>query len=295
MKVSDDDLRAMWREPSTEASPDRSLCLTDTEWARLLSKDADDTERARAAHHIGTCTACAGEFRLLQPLQSWSGEAEKVLLPDASPPGRGKAWRAWWSSPRLGLAVATATVLLITQGVTISQLFESRRTNAQLETQLAERGSALSATQSSLKALQEVARSQTATQEQLTALQQRLAQLSTPQLEPTVVDLEPRNAEVVRGSADPQVVTTSPNVPTVTLILNFPPLASRSTLEVEVAREGGPPQWMGRIQRNADTTSLTLALPTLAYPTGAYVVRLFDVSRGRTLLATYEVIIRHSS
>ena len=48
---------------------DRSMCLTEAEWARLLSKRCDAAERARAAEHIGSCAQCADEYRLLQPLQ----------------------------------------------------------------------------------------------------------------------------------------------------------------------------------------------------------------------------------
>jgi hypothetical protein len=98
----------------------------------------------------------------------------------------------------------------------------------------------------------------------------------------------------VRGSVDPQVVTRNPGASFVTLILNFPPLKSRSTLQVEVTDERGQARWSGRTTREPSTASLTLALPTDNYSAGLYDVRIFDVTRGRTLLATYALIIQAS-
>ena len=204
---------------------------------------------------------------------------------------RWTGWRAWWSSPRLALAMSAATVLLVTQGATLWQFAGIRRENAQLETQLAEHKTALSSTQNSLAALQQELERTTATQGEL---QQRLAQLSTPQLDVAIVDLEPQFGGVVRGGSEPRIVTIAPNAPTITLILNFSPLASRATIEVEIADEGGQVRWTGRTQREAGTSTLTLALPSADYPTGEYLIRLFDVTRGRTSLAAYPVVIRHA-
>ena len=64
---------------------DRPPCLTETEWVRLLSKQMDAAERARTAEHIGSCSQCADEYRLLQPLQSWVTDAERVLSPVTVP------------------------------------------------------------------------------------------------------------------------------------------------------------------------------------------------------------------
>ena len=65
-------------------------------------------------------------------------------------------------------------------------------------------------------------------------------------------------------------------------------------LEIEVVDATGQVRWTGRTQRDQDTTTLTLALPTPGYPAGEYVIRLFDVTRGRTPLAVYPVVIRHA-
>ena len=289
MKLSDDDLRTLWREQTANVPPDRPLCLADADWARLLSKEMDPAERARTAEHIASCSQCADEYRLLQPLQAWGEDVERVLSPGATS-RRWTGWRAWWSSPRLALAVSAATVLLMTQGATLWQFGASTRKNAQLEAQLAEQKAALSSAQNSLTAAQQELERTTAAQGEL---QQRVTQLTAPQLDAAVVDLDPQLGEVVRGGSEPQIVTINPSAPVFTVILNFSPLAARSTIEVEVVQEGQT-RWTGRTQREAGASTVTLALPGGDYPAGEYLIRLFDVTRGRTAFAAYAVIIRHT-
>jgi len=99
-------------------------------------------------------------------------------------------------------------------------------------------------------------------------------------------------ADAVRGTARPPVVTTAANTLVTTFVLNLPPLPSRAMLEIEVVDATGQVRWTGRTQRDQDASTLTLALPTSGYPAGEYVIRLFDVTRGRTPLAVYPVVIR---
>ena len=292
MTLSEDDLRTLWQERTANVPSDRPLCLTEVDWTRLLSRQMDAAERARTAEHIGSCSQCADEYRLLQPLQAWGEDMERVLSPgDRGSTSRWTGWRAWWSSPRLALAMTAATVLLMTQGATLWQFAGITRENAQLQTQLAEQKTALSSSQNSLTALQQELERTTATQGEL---QQRVAQLSAPQLDVAVVDLEPQFGGDVRGGTEPQIVTIAGNAPTVTLILNFAPLASRSTLEVEIADQDGQVRWTGRTQREATASTLTLALPSADFPSGEYLIRLFDVTRGRTSVAAYPIVIRHT-
>ena len=291
MPLSEDDLRTLWRERTSTTPPERAFCLTEVDWAHLLSKQMNAAERARTAEHIGSCAQCADEYRLLQPLQAWGENVERVLSPeDRGRTSRFHASRAWWSSPRLALAVSAATVLLMTQGATLWQFAASTRENAQLGKQLAEQKAALSSAQNSVTTLQRELERTTATQGEL---QQRITQLSAPQLDAAVVDLDPQLGEVVRGSSEPKIVTINPSAPVFTLILNFSQLAARSTLEVEVTQDGQV-RWTGRTQREAGASTVTLALPAGDYPAGEYLIRLFDVTRARTSLAAYPLIIRHT-
>lgn len=291
MTIRDEDLGAIWREASTDVPSDRSACLKDHEWARLLAQEADEQERTRAAGHLATCTLCADEYRLLQPLEQWTADVERTLTPPvAARSTRWAAWRASWSSPRLALAMAAGIALLVTNGVTISQVAESRRETSRLQTRLATSEQTLSATQASQAALQAQVQSAISAEAQLKTLQQQVSALSTPRLGGAVVDLEPRPGDAVRGAAEPQI-STSADGSSVTIILNHPPLPSRATLEVAIEDDTGQVRWTGRTGREQDSASLALVLPA-GYPAGRYVIRLFDVTRGRASLAAYTVIIQ---
>ena len=117
---------------------------------------------------------------------------------------------------------------------------------------------AVSSTRASLHALQEEQRRRPAppAADQLDALQQRVARLSTPRLDAAIIDLDPvasvapgeknlpasrQEAGRVRGPADPTTATIKPGAFPVTLILNFAPLLSRSTLRSRGSRPGRPP------------------------------------------------------
>jgi hypothetical protein len=294
MKIRHDDLRAIWREPATDVSSERSGCLTDDEWARLLATDADDAERECAVSHIASCSACADEYSLLQPLQSWMGGVQEIHSPaEAARADRWAAWRAWWSSRRLGLAAAAAIALFVTHGALLYQLLESRGDSARLGTQLAEQESALSRAQTSVAALRESLVRATGTQAELDRLQERVARLSAPQLVAEIVDLEPRSEALVRGAADPQFIVAGRDAPAVT-ILNHPLLTAKSTLEVAVEGASLEARWTGRVQQEQDSAAFAMVFPA-GYPAGEYVVHLFDVTRGRTPLGEYPVVIQRSA
>jgi len=293
MTIRDDDLRAIWQNAETDVRLDRSGCVTDQEWTRLLGQEADDPERVRVASHIAECATCTEEYRLLSPFKEWNAEAERVLSPrERAAANRRTLWTTWWSSPTLALAAAAAIVLLVSNGVAISQLVKNRRQSTNLETQLARNASALSAAQARLGTAEEQLRSAGSVQEQLNTLQQQVAQLSAPQLGTAMLNLEPQ-VPGVRGSSDPQIVIRSADTPGITLILNFPPLASRSTVEVTLESTTRQVLWMARTQRDEGTAALTVTLPS-RYPAGEYMLRLVDVARPRTPLATYAVLIRET-
>lgn len=294
MTMSDDDLREIWRDGSTDIRSDRSGCLTDVEWARLLSKEADEAERVRAADHIGSCSACADEYHLLLPLQTWRAEVEQVFSRGGvAQPAPSTGWRAWLLSvPRPAIAFATAAVLFAMQAVPIYLLIKSRRENTQLETQLAgDKATVIAAIQEEVR---RQAPAPTAQSVPVNAAQQRLAELSSPQLGVAIIDLDPRDGGSVRSSAAPHGVTIDPSASFVTLILNFAPLTSRSTLKVQVNGQGGQLRWVGHADRDRSTASLTLTLPIDNYPAGRYDIHVFDVTRA-THLGTYQVIIRPPS
>jgi cell division septum initiation protein DivIVA len=184
----------------------------------------------------------------------------------------------------------------------------------ELQTQLAQGKDELSATRASLAAVQAVQeelrrRPPAAVAGQRDVLQPRVTEASTPVLG-VAINLDSRDTGGGRGPAPPQIVTIAPDSPLVTLVLNFAPLSSASTLEVELTDESGETRWVGRAERNRSTANLTLVLPTHGYPAGKYSLAVFRVlgdtapgrgvpsarlgkrPRGRMPLATYSLIVR---
>jgi hypothetical protein len=106
-------------------------------------------------------------------------------------------------------------------------------------------------------------------------------------------DLVPQTGGAVRGTDTP-VVTTAPDGSVVALSLNFEPLAARSTLEIEMEKVGGGFLWKTQTERDRGTEDLMAWLPS-GFPPGDYVIRLSNVTRGQRLLATYQLILRHST
>ena len=114
MSVTDDDLRAIWQQGSTDVPSDRSACLTEVEWARLMAKEVNEEERVRAADHIGSCTECAEEYRFLLPLQSWASEVQQAFPRDKKAErGDSTSWRRWFAVPRWGTAGAAVVLLAV--------------------------------------------------------------------------------------------------------------------------------------------------------------------------------------
>jgi len=150
MTLSDDDLRAIWQGAD---APDGSACLTDAEWAHLLTNELGEAERARAGHHLGTCTKCAEEYRLLQPLRSLVADAEATPPPRTTAHARTPPATRWLSSPPALPLAAAATLCLI--AIVLAQLMGARRENAALQAQIAERDRALAAARASASALEE--------------------------------------------------------------------------------------------------------------------------------------------
>jgi hypothetical protein len=296
MRLTDEELLELWRHRSREIPPDRRECLTEQDWEYLLSREAGAAERARLVGHIAACAACAEEYRLLQPLRSWADEVARPLAGSRPRGDRADRWQSWLTPPRLALALSAASLLIVTQGAMLYWLWtEHGRQTARLETQLAEQERALTSARASVAGLEEQLRDPSAAriEEERRALERRVMELSRPQLDGPIVDLDPAGTGV-RSSSGAQTATAPPDAQLVTLILNFAPLAARSTLEVEVTGQSGEPRWVGRTVRDREAASLNLTLPRQTYPSGDYTIGVFVVTSGRKAIATYSVTIRYA-
>jgi hypothetical protein len=282
------DLGELWRG---RAAPDRAGCLTEDQWGRLMSGDANAAERAHAATHIASCAACTEEYRLLKPFRSWAEEAAGVLAgPAAVQPGTAAASRWSWQS---GVLPVAAAVLIVLQagGLFFLQQRSSERT-ARLEARLADRERALNSAQSSLAEARAQLRGRPTPQDEgeLAALREAVATQALPIVDMPIIDLEPTGTEAVRGKGGTPLVTVRTAARLTTVILNFEPRPARSTLLIEIADRQGTVRWSGRVAREAGTATLNLTLPRLTYPAGTYGIRVTDVSDGKTI-ASYRVVL----
>jgi hypothetical protein len=287
MTLSDDDLRERGRRPVRARGPD---CIGEEDWLRQMTGEASPAERMRLARHLAVCTTCADEYRALHALRSWADEASDVVAGEA---GR-RQWRAWsWplGATWTRAALAASVVIVVVQGVVLLQMSAARWTEGAAlvarERSLGDAAAALSAEQARRRELEADAAAEIAT------LRASVEELSMPQLDSPIVDLDPRGA--TRAAPPPSDVTV--DVPrsggSLTLILNFPPLAADSVLRVDLMDERGRQIWQGRTSRAAGSGSLNLTLVRRELPSGVYVIRVARLAGAApSALADYRVRIR---
>jgi hypothetical protein len=287
MTLSDDDLRERGRRPVRSRGPD---CIGEEDWLRQMTGEASPAERMRLARHVAVCTACADEYRALHALRSWADDASGVVAGEGGRrQGRGWSWptRATW----MRAALAASVAIVVVQGAVLLLMSADRRVERAAvvarERSLGDAAAALSAEQARRHKLEADTAAEIAT------LRASVEELSMPQLDSPIVDLDPRGA--TRAAPSPADVTV--DVPrsgrSLTLILNFPPLASDSTLRVDLIDERGRLIWHGRTSRAAGSGSLNLTLVRRELPPGVYVIRLARLAGAApNALADYRVRIR---
>jgi hypothetical protein len=214
----------------------------------------------------------------LSGLQSWEAELAKVLPPDGDARPRLHISLAEWLAPRRVAWLAAAVVLLAFTALSVSLLLGMRRERAQLAAQLAQQQQALDSSRAAVTALErELSRRPAVAPDNA---------LSTPHLDIPVLNLDPRET-VVRGPSKSNVVRVDQSAPTATLILGFPTLTRRSMLEAQLVDGKGQTRWVDQAELDRQAASVTLSVPVAIYPPGSYEIRLFDVTRARTLIGTY--------
>lgn len=297
MTMSEHELREVWRRRSARAAAHRTGCLTEDEFARLLSGEASSQERMHAAQHMATCASCAEEYKLLEPLRDWADDAAREIAPGATVAApvsaASRSGGALFSALPSGWLLAAACLLIAVLGGALWVLQSgSRERVARLEGQLTRQQDALSATRTEIAKLQAELEAQRG-QQLSTATSPSVA--STPLIDVPIVDLEPLGSGGSRSGGPAQVVTARADAPAVVLILNFAPLAARTTLRVEIVDDKGQTRWSGTTERPRQTASLNLTLPRQAFPPGTYRIRLARPSNGaatgQETLAVYPIAL----
>jgi len=215
--------------------------------------DASQEVREQVADHLITCSRCAEEFRVLQPLASWA--ADHAHLVDGPAPVRRAP-----SSSRFGSmwAYATAAVLVLAVAGLEVQVQRLQRENRTLADRAASAAAApappATAAASTLATAPRVAE-----QQRIAELEQRLRAADAPELNAPIIDLEP--ADRLRGAARPPAAVIPADARQVVFILNTSRPAAGSKYEVEIAGPGNRIVWNGSGLRQSPDGTLTLVVP----------------------------------
>lgn len=322
MKLSEDELKNLWRQDTMRAADDLTGCLSADLMMRAGEGKLGASERARVAEHLAHCAYCAEEYRIALSVNEWAAQSADHyaslfparIVPATPPPN----WRSRLTgqlkhlpsfSPLTMAMTAALLLLTLALGVWLLTMRQQNRVLvAQLNQQhneaaenapLRERIEELERRQSELSA--QSAGQQTAGQEALTAenerLKRELYELSKPQLDPPQIDVDPNVETRAASGSGKDTVTT----------FNIPPSASSFTINLPGAGSKPSPNylielvdaktnkvvWSGPRQQDKETT-FTLTLVKRSLPAGKYRIRVSGLNgRQRELIYNYDIQVNY--
>jgi hypothetical protein len=322
MKVTSEDLKSLYQKGTTRSA--EVDCLSAEMMMRAATGEMNDEERGRVVDHLGTCSDCAWEFRLLRALKPWAEEtgqsfasaAEQRLHPEPAttrPPLRGVGeeiaqrpplWQrisAVLTPGRTRAALATQLLFLVLL-VLGGWLILTRQVNSNLNNQLVERDRALDSANRSLdearrqleEAIRQRDQAMAATNskqygEEIARLRRTIDDLTSPQLDIPIVNLD-----MIRGG--PMEAPVPIEVPRTanlfTLILNFNDRQQHPVYEVEIIDQHDSQIWRGETKGHANKLNVTL--PRRALSGGRYLIKLSGLRNDKkVLIANYAITISY--
>lgn len=268
MKLTKDELVDLYLPKA--GNPDRTGCPSADTMASAGAGELDKAERRKWAAHVAACRQCAGEYRLLGPLQALAEDAAGTLPEQGAVP----RWRAvlpWWRGMEWSRSLAfAAPALMLVLGIglgvwAISVGREERGTRARLETALAERKQAIASLEQA--------------QRQMEASNREVAELSRPFLNVPIVQLEPRS--YVRGTAGPTAIEIPAAATLFTVVLTVAGQPSSADYRIRILDSSGKLVWGDSGLRKSEFNTFTAALPTRLFPAGRYTFQLFATEAGK--------------
>ncbi|MFN0110092.1 MAG: hypothetical protein ACKVZH_14650 [Blastocatellia bacterium] len=306
MKLTEQELKNLWRQDATRDSAERANCLSDELLLRAGLNELTETERLQITDHVADCSACLDEYRIARATNDWAKDV--AVARDWQPiravqqvRQRPRRWLSFFDLTGFGYPAraALAAVLLIAAAVsvwTVKLQLENKNLQATLHQQQQEKElvTAKEVSQLQQNAEQLLASNQSLTNENL-QLKEELDALAKPQLETPIIDVDPANN--TRGI--PTAVTRV-EVPDATafftLILHLSKEPPSSTLLAELRDlRQDKVIWSNQVRKGA-APNLTLLLARRNLPAGKYRVHLSAVSQKRkTPLDQYELEVIYST
>jgi hypothetical protein len=305
MKLTDQELKAVWQESTRPAGVLRGDCLSDELLMRAGLNELSEAERQQIASHLMNCADCSQEYGIARAANLWAREtaaehSSPVIQPVTVHPDRRLSFWAFAGFKPLTAAIAAALLIAATiLGFWTARLLsETRNLHAKLSEQQAEtnRLATQQATQTQQNTEQFVARNQSLTEENA-RLAEELNALRKPQLETPIVDVDP--ASLTRGTAGAgKEAVTKIDVPATaalfTIILHLNGEQNYPALLIElIDRKTNKVLWSEQQKRIA-SPNLTLTLAKSNSPAGSYRIRISGVNGQRkTLLDHYDIQVNY--
>jgi hypothetical protein len=327
MKLSEDELKSIWKQESIRAADDRASCLSADLLVRAGEGELDATERGRVAEHIAQCAPCAEEYRIALSVNEWAAQSADQyaslfparIVPTTSPPN----WRArltgqlnWLRgfSP-VAMAVTTALLLLtVALGIWFLTLRQQNRMlvaeleqqrneaaeNEPLRTRIEElerRQSELSQSEPSAQSAEQPAAGQETLMAENERLKRELYELSRPQLDPPQIDVDP-HGETRAASGSGKETTFDIPASATSFTINLPGAGSKPypkySIELVEARTNRV-MWSGQRGQDKETT-FTLTLAKRSLPAGRYRIRVTGLNGvKRELIYNYDIRVNYTA
>ncbi|HEY8462323.1 MAG TPA: hypothetical protein VIM99_18185 [Blastocatellia bacterium] len=327
MKLTEAQLKEIWQGQTARAAPRRAECPAEEQFARAVTGEMGQQERAQMARHLVACSDCAEEYRILRSLKPLAEQAEAILAastatvaPEISPAPpadeieAARPWALWRrlaafaSPPRAALAFVALILISLALGLRVVSLRRgNEREIAMLNRELAERDRALASVKESLdetrRRLDEAVRrsNQEKTggdskryEDEIARLRRSVAELSRPQLDAPIEDLDPSSLTRGDDTDAAKKIELPPTANFFTLILHITGQQPFPAYAVEIFDSNGEQVWAGRRLRMGADYRVNLTLSRRMFPAGRYLIKLHGLRDGKQeLVADYAVLVSY--
>ncbi len=327
MKLTEAQLKEIWQGQTARATPRQAECLTEEQFERAVTGEMSQRERAQLARHLGACSDCVAEYRILRSLRPLAEEAEAILGASTAPgaqeirPNLSAVERAdaqpaaFWqrfapivSPARAALALAALLLISLALGLWLVLLRQGNdREIARLNREMAERDKALASARESLdetrRQLEEAIRRSEQEkpggdskryEDEIAGLRQSISELSRPQLDVPIVDLDSSGPTRGNTTGAATKIEPPPTANFFTLILNITGQQTHPTYAVEIFDSNGKRVWRVERARMGRDRSVNLTLARRMFPAGRYLIKLYGLRDGKQEpVADYPVLISY--
>lgn len=268
MRLTENELAGLLRQDGRDRCPDAATL------AALAAGELDASQRDAALDHLAACRDCAEEVRAVAPLEEWSRRA-------AGAPPR----VVTGAFSRAATYALAASLVLPLAAVAIWQFLEIRRLQKTLD--VAPRTVVVHRTAPQPRPKE----TQPDSAPRIAALETEIGELSQPQLNPSIIDIEPDH---LRGGEDARTIDVQRGARFFNVILAIAANERFPDYALEIRDAKGAVLWRGAGLRRTEYDTFTAALPSRLLPAGRYELRVLGLRGTREkLIQTYAVRIRY--